>query len=92
MKKEGEDFMEHLLVDSQLVITIQLVQKKVNQCFLAFFFLKKHNFICNLCVGWTPQSFTSSRKNRAEFKQQSMLNFLDEDEKEVSLHAFVCSF
>lgn len=32
--------------------------------------------------GWTPQSFTSSRKNRAEFKQQSMLNFLDEDEKE----------
>jgi len=41
MKKEGEDFMEHLLVDSQLVITIQLVQKKVNQCFLAFFFLKK---------------------------------------------------
>lgn len=28
MKKEGEDFMEHLLVDSQLVITIQLVQKK----------------------------------------------------------------
>ncbi|KAJ6749090.1 hypothetical protein OIU79_030065 [Salix purpurea] len=32
--------------------------------------------------GWTPQTFTSSRKNRAEFKQQSMLNFLDEDEKE----------
>ncbi|CAK7323153.1 unnamed protein product [Dovyalis caffra] len=32
--------------------------------------------------GWAPQSFTSSRKNRAEFKQQSILNFLDEDEKE----------
>ncbi|GAB4845321.1 hypothetical protein Ancab_038729 [Ancistrocladus abbreviatus] len=31
--------------------------------------------------GWTPQSFTSSRKNRAEIKQQSILNFLDEDEK-----------
>ncbi|OWM90328.1 G patch domain-containing protein TGH isoform X2 [Punica granatum] len=31
--------------------------------------------------GWTPQSFTSSRKNRAEVKQQNILNFLDEDEK-----------
>ncbi|KAK4801265.1 hypothetical protein SAY86_021752 [Trapa natans] len=31
--------------------------------------------------GWTPQSFTSSRKNRAEVKQQSLVNFLDEDEK-----------
>ncbi|KAE8695046.1 G patch domain-containing protein TGH-like protein [Hibiscus syriacus] len=31
--------------------------------------------------GWAPQSFTSSRKNRAEVKQQSILNFLDEDEK-----------
>ncbi|WCJ22025.1 G patch domain-containing protein TGH [Euphorbia peplus] len=31
--------------------------------------------------GWTPQSFTSSRKSRAEFKQQSIHNFLDEDEK-----------
>ncbi|KAL8170573.1 hypothetical protein V2J09_022377 [Rumex salicifolius] len=31
--------------------------------------------------GWTPQSFTSSRKNRADFKQQSILNFLDDDEK-----------
>ncbi|XP_075107730.1 G patch domain-containing protein TGH isoform X1 [Nicotiana tabacum] len=31
--------------------------------------------------GWTPQSFTSSRKNRAEFKQQSLFNFLDDDEK-----------
>ncbi|XP_054821122.1 G patch domain-containing protein TGH [Prosopis cineraria] len=32
--------------------------------------------------GWAPQSFTSSRKNRAEVKQQSILNFLDDDEKE----------
>ncbi|XP_042501445.1 G patch domain-containing protein TGH isoform X2 [Macadamia integrifolia] len=32
--------------------------------------------------GWTPQTFMSSRKNRAEVKQQSILNFLDEDEKE----------
>ncbi|KAI6675570.1 hypothetical protein NL676_003476 [Syzygium grande] len=31
--------------------------------------------------GWAPQTFTSSRKNRAEVKQQSILNFLDEDEK-----------
>ncbi|GKU95063.1 hypothetical protein SLEP1_g8469 [Rubroshorea leprosula] len=31
--------------------------------------------------GWTPQSFTSSRKNRAEVKQQSIFSFLDEDEK-----------
>lgn len=92
MKKEGEDFMEHLLVDSQLVITIQLVQKKVNQCFLAFFFLSSKTNFYNLCAGWTPQTFTSSRKNRAEFKQQSMLNFLDEDEKEVILNAFVCYF
>ncbi|KAJ4960699.1 hypothetical protein NE237_020609 [Protea cynaroides] len=32
--------------------------------------------------GWTPQTFTSSRKNRAEMKQQTIFNFLDEDEKE----------
>ncbi|KAL5725999.1 hypothetical protein ACHQM5_009072 [Ranunculus cassubicifolius] len=32
--------------------------------------------------GWTPQTFTSSRKNRAETKEQSILNFLDDDEKE----------
>ncbi|GAV83575.1 Surp domain-containing protein/DUF1604 domain-containing protein [Cephalotus follicularis] len=31
--------------------------------------------------GWAPKSFTSSRKIRAEVKQQSILNFLDEDEK-----------
>ncbi|PPD97767.1 hypothetical protein GOBAR_DD05228 [Gossypium barbadense] len=31
--------------------------------------------------GWAPQSFTSSRKSRAEVKQQSIFNFLDEDEK-----------
>lgn len=31
--------------------------------------------------GWAPKSFTSSRKNRAEINQQSILNFLDEDEK-----------
>lgn len=32
--------------------------------------------------GWTPQSFTSSRKSRAEFKQQNVQDFLDEDEKD----------
>ncbi|XP_058087067.1 G patch domain-containing protein TGH isoform X2 [Magnolia sinica] len=31
--------------------------------------------------GWTPQTFTSSRKNRAEVKAQSLYNFLDDDEK-----------
>ncbi|CAN0902477.1 G patch domain-containing protein TGH [Linum grandiflorum] len=31
--------------------------------------------------GWAPQSFTSSRKSRAEVKQQDIMNFLDEDEK-----------
>ncbi|KAE9602246.1 hypothetical protein Lal_00050213 [Lupinus albus] len=31
--------------------------------------------------GWAPQSFTSSRKNRAEVRQQDILNFLDDDEK-----------
>ncbi|CAK9133816.1 unnamed protein product [Ilex paraguariensis] len=31
--------------------------------------------------GWTPQSFTSSRKSKAEFKQQSIFDFLDDDEK-----------
>ena len=35
------------------------------------------------CVGWAPQSFTSSRKNRAGVKQQSILNFLDDYEKAV---------
>ncbi|KAL8479362.1 hypothetical protein ACS0TY_026289 [Phlomoides rotata] len=31
--------------------------------------------------GWTPQSFTSSRKKRAEVQQQNIFSFLDEDEK-----------
>ncbi|XP_042472781.1 G patch domain-containing protein TGH homolog isoform X2 [Zingiber officinale] len=30
--------------------------------------------------GWTPQTFTSSRKNRAEVKQQNIYSFLDEDD------------
>lgn len=30
--------------------------------------------------GWAPQSFTSSRKNRAEVKKQSIFSFLDDDE------------
>lgn len=40
------------------------------------------NFM-NECAGWAPQSFKSSRKSRAEFKEQNVLNFLDEDEKAV---------
>ncbi|MQL77058.1 hypothetical protein Taro_009457 [Colocasia esculenta] len=40
--------------------------------------------------GWTPQTFTSSRKNRAEVKQQSIYNFLDDDEKAIHLiHSFL---
>ncbi|KAK3040886.1 hypothetical protein RJ639_027881 [Escallonia herrerae] len=31
--------------------------------------------------GWAPQTFTSSRKNRAEIIQQSIFNFLDDDER-----------
>lgn len=31
--------------------------------------------------GWTPQSFTSSRKNRAQISQQNILNFMDDEEK-----------
>ncbi|XP_062232935.1 G patch domain-containing protein TGH homolog [Phragmites australis] len=30
--------------------------------------------------GWAPQTFTSSRKNRAELKKQSIYNFVDEDD------------
>ncbi|KAJ4808095.1 G patch domain-containing protein 1 [Rhynchospora pubera] len=30
--------------------------------------------------GWTPQTFTSSRKNRAEVKKQNIYSFLDEDD------------
>lgn len=41
--------------------------------------------------GWAPQSFTSSRKNRAEVKQQNILNFLDEDEKAVSSTSYMCA-
>ncbi|KAI3766416.1 hypothetical protein L2E82_16473 [Cichorium intybus] len=32
------------------------------------------------------QTFTSSRKNRAEIKQQDLLNFLDDDEKAQSIN------
>ncbi|KAM0944272.1 putative G patch domain-containing protein [Dioscorea sansibarensis] len=42
--------------------------------------------------GWTPQTFTSSRKNRAEFKQQSVYQFLDDDEiKDLGGHALETS-
>ncbi|KAG8094350.1 hypothetical protein GUJ93_ZPchr0012g21544 [Zizania palustris] len=30
--------------------------------------------------GWTPQTFTSSRKNRTEVKKQSIYSFLDEED------------
>ncbi|XP_047315906.1 G patch domain-containing protein TGH isoform X2 [Impatiens glandulifera] len=31
--------------------------------------------------GWTPQTFTSSRNNRAQVAQQNILNFMDDEEK-----------
>lgn len=34
-------------------------------------------------LGWTPQTFTSSRKSRAEHKKQSIYNFLDEEDIKV---------
>jgi hypothetical protein len=36
--------------------------------------------------GWTPQTFTSSRKNRAEMKKQSIYSFLDEED--IKVHNF----
>lgn len=39
--------------------------------------------LCGKCAGWAPQTFTSSRKNRAEVKEQSVYSFLDDDEKAV---------
>ncbi|WOL04916.1 G patch domain-containing protein [Canna indica] len=42
--------------------------------------------------GWAPQTFTSSRKNRAEVKKQSIYNFLDEDDiKDMGGHALETS-
>lgn len=42
--------------------------------------------------GWTPQTFTSSRKNRAEMKQQNIYSFLDdEDIKGIGGHALETS-
>ncbi|XP_072984098.1 G patch domain-containing protein TGH homolog isoform X2 [Typha latifolia] len=42
--------------------------------------------------GWTPQTFTSSRKSRGEVKQQSIYNFLDEDDlKDMGGHALETS-
>ncbi|KAK9105507.1 hypothetical protein Scep_022351 [Stephania cephalantha] len=42
--------------------------------------------------GWTPQSFTSSRKKRAEVKEQNIFSFLDDDEKtEMESHSLATS-
>lgn len=90
MRKGVEDFMEHSLEDFLLAITIQWAQKKVSKQIFSIsnmILLRRFLFISfQIFAGWTPQSFTSSRKNRAEVKQQNILNFLDEDEKAV------CSF
>ncbi|CAN6468425.1 unnamed protein product [Victoria cruziana] len=43
--------------------------------------------------GWSPQTFTSSRTQRAEVKEQTVYNFLDEDEKaEMEANALSTSF
>ncbi|XP_022769757.1 uncharacterized protein LOC111313343 isoform X2 [Durio zibethinus] len=45
----------------------------------------------NIFAGWAPQSFTSWWKNRAEVKQQSIFNFLDEDEKDFDTFGFTAA-
>lgn len=95
MKKVEEGFMGHLLVVILLDTTIQLGLKKVMFPFaLELFFLMHFLLICYIwkISGWAPQSFTSSRKNRADVKEQSILNFLDEDEKTVWVFLNCLSF
>lgn len=86
MKKDGGDSMEHLQEASLLDIITQWVPRRVRIIFILLKMLGSRSIFHNWCyklAGWTPKSFTSSRKNRAEVKQQSILNFLDEDEKAV---------
>jgi hypothetical protein len=84
MKKAVEGSMEHLLVDILLGITIQLDQKRVKFTlpdFQRLFYLCYAVYNLNRTSGWAPQSFTSSRQNRAGARKQSISDFLDEDEK-----------
>jgi hypothetical protein len=40
--------------------------------------------------GWAPQTFTSSRKHRAELKKQSIYSFLDEED--IKVHDALLSY
>lgn len=79
--------MVHLLEDFQPVTTTQLVQKKVcihrNWTSRHLFCWSYKSLSKDSFSGWTPQTFTSSRKSRAEVKKQSIYSFLDDDEKAV---------
>lgn len=90
MRKEEGAFTAHLRAAFLLDITILLDQKKVERSVLfylySFVICEKPSFIgiyAYNSTGWTPQSFTSSRKKRAEPKEQNIYSFMDEDEKAV---------
>ena len=73
-------------MDILLGITIQLDQKRVKFTlpdFQRLFYLCYAVYNLNRTSGWAPQSFTSSRQNRAGARKQSISDFLDEDEKAV---------
>lgn len=80
--------MGHLVEVFLLVTTTLWDLKRVYLVLIKFLmgFLDDGMYVLSVYdrhAGWTPQAFTSSRKNRAEIKQQNILNFLDDDEKAV---------
>ncbi|KAL6319495.1 hypothetical protein AAG906_014170 [Vitis piasezkii] len=63
-------------------VTDEEVQRRFHGPFMGGFSAGYYNTVgCK--EGWAPQSFTSSWKNQAEVKKQSMFNFLDDGEKAV---------
>ncbi|WKA08211.1 hypothetical protein VitviT2T_025950 [Vitis vinifera] len=61
-------------------VTDEEVQRRFHGPFKGGFSAGYYNTVgCK--EGWAPQSFTSSWKNQAEVKKQSMFNFLDDGEK-----------
>lgn len=103
MKKGGGGFMERSPVAILLGTITRSAPKKVSyrvalyqlSCVPVSLSCKNALEICidhcRKLAGWTPQSFTSSRKSRAEVKKQSIFNFLDDDEKTVNLYSFYSS-
>ena len=96
MKKGEEGFMGHLVEDFLLVTLIPWVLKKVHarkQCTSFDYglrFLPGGSYLTlNNFAGWTPQTFTSSRKKRAEIIQQDVTTYLDEDEKAVCVYVIL---